>query len=104
MATKSEKVPVIFRMFDGYVIALFPTLPGTNDPWTCSSYMHVGQHGSADLQHVIRSSYPAKPDEYAALERELRSAPFEYDLTIKSRVSPAMNAARKAELRRVRGG
>jgi hypothetical protein len=105
MAKTEDKTPVLFRMMkdntDGgtFLIALFPTLPGTNDPATCNSYMHVGQHGSADLQLCMRASRPAKPAEYADLARELRGAPYHYKLEIKSRVSRAMNNTRRAQLR-----
>jgi len=62
---------VIFRKYpDGDILALFPEERGTNDPYTCSCYAHVGQHGSADPQHVIRSTKAAKPAEYAALKGE----------------------------------
>jgi hypothetical protein len=35
------------------LIAVFPDEPGTNSPHTCSSYMHVGQHGSCDWHLAI---------------------------------------------------
>ena len=64
-------IPVIFRKFsDGEVIALFPTLPGTNDPATCQSYLHVGQHGAADVG-ITGCTKLATESEYAALLLEL---------------------------------
>jgi hypothetical protein len=69
--------PVIFRMFDGDVIALFPTVPtDVYKWWFCESYMNVGQHGAADIQGVISSSRPCKYDadgemEYNDLLQEL---------------------------------
>jgi len=78
-----ELVRVVFRAFrDGDVIALFPDLPGTNDPRTCASYLHVGQHGSADYRAVIADTRPARVPEYESLRRELESAPFFYDLRV----------------------
>ena len=48
-----EKMIVIFRKFkDGDVIAFFPTETGSNDLWTCESYMHVGQHSSASTDLI----------------------------------------------------
>lgn len=41
---------VMFRILKGEVIALFPEEPGTNDPDTCLSYTHDGQHGHFDVR------------------------------------------------------
>jgi hypothetical protein len=73
-------IPVIFRKWPesegGDVIALFPTIPGTNDPYDCESYQHVGQHGSADPNGVIQDTKLAKPSEYADLMKELHSVGY----------------------------
>jgi len=82
-----ETTPVVFRKLKkdpqkGEVIALFPEereLCGL-----CSSYMHVGQHGSADFIGIIKNSTPAKPDEYAPLMKELESAIYGYKLDVRS--------------------
>ena len=72
---KADKhsTPVIFRKFkdNGDIIAIFPTLPGTNDVNTCQSYMHVGQHGSMDVS-IASIAVLAKPREYMHLKRELQ--------------------------------
>ncbi len=96
----STKVPVLFRMMRGEhaPLALFPTLPGTNERHTCTSYEHMGQHGSADLRGCMNSSRPAKPSEYAPLAKELRR--IGYKLEIKKRSSYAMDKLRYAELKR----
>jgi hypothetical protein len=74
-----HETPVVFRKYGPRrgddVIALFPAEPGTYDPHTCSSYVHIGQHGSADPLLVIKRTRPAKPDEYADLKAELEGAP-----------------------------
>jgi len=76
---------VVFRKFkEGDIIALFPRLPGTNDPYTCSSYMHTGQHGSTD-PGIVNITELAKPTEYASLAKELRS--IGYVLDIKSKIT-----------------
>jgi hypothetical protein len=62
---------VIFRVWQGDVIALFPQIPGTPNPSSCLSYMHMGQHSSADYNGIILTSRPAKKKEYAALFAEL---------------------------------
>lgn len=68
--------PVIFRMFQGEVIALFVHEPGTDGPYTCQSYVHAGQHGSADPQVIIDNGRPAKSAEYKALFEELSNIGF----------------------------
>ncbi len=86
-------VRVIFRKFldwdedelgDG-IIALFPDLPGDGRAGMCQSYMHVGQHGAASLRLIggePRTTRPATPGEYAALQRELEAPPYEYKLAV----------------------
>jgi len=77
--------PVIFRKWPkkegGDVIALFPTLVGNMDPYTCMSYMQLGQHSSADPQEVVQATEPAKPAEYADLLAELKSVGYD-DLVV----------------------
>lgn len=94
---------VVFRVWsDGEVIALFPDLPGTNDPTTCSSYMHVGQHGSADYRGVIAETRPAREPEYEALRAELERAPYHYDLQVTKRAGNDAYARRAAAINRSR--
>ncbi len=74
-------VGVVFRVWHtGSVIALFPQIDEGHG--LCSSYEHVGQHGTADYNHCIASTRPAKPEEYADLKRELESAPYRYVLQV----------------------
>ena len=64
---------VIYRKFgDGEIIALFPEISASNDGYFCQSYMHVGQHGAATPDIVIRQTKLATPAEYAKLHKELR--------------------------------
>lgn len=67
--------PVIFRYWKNEVIALFPSVPGSSK-YNCSSYMHVGQHSSADDRMIIAESRPATPQEYADLKIELENAGY----------------------------
>jgi hypothetical protein len=87
-------IPVIFRKWkDGEVIALFPTLPSDSDPWiNCLSYLHVGQHGSANLD-LINRTLPASQEEYQNLLDELLSIGYN-DVKIYKRVQDWMNIAR----------
>lgn len=90
------KIPVIYRMFHGEILALFPSIPGTNDPKTCSSYQHIGQHGAADLRRCIADSRPATEDEYKSLHAEILQRYVE--LEIVSRVSAAHNQNRTHQI------
>ena len=85
--TKRKSAPkdkVVFRMFNGEVIALFPE-EKWSDRGDVNSYMHVGQHGGADYSGVIRASRKATPKEYADLKAELKS--IGYKVEVKERAS-----------------
>jgi len=91
------KTKTIFRKFKdtGEIIALFPEIPHDVNGITCSSYMHVGQHGASSLGlHDV--SKPAKPEEYAPLQRELES--IGYDLQVIKRLPRNAYQTRKAQL------
>lgn len=70
-----EKLPIIFRTEpddrEAGLVAIFPTLCEGYAGYHMRCYAHVGQHGSASLDYY-RDTVPARPDEYAALLRELR--------------------------------
>jgi hypothetical protein len=86
----TDTVPVLFRADrkDGEVTAVFPTLPANlTGQMTC--YAHIGQHGGCDYGWY-RTTRPARPDEYASLQRELEGVPYEYSLAVVKRITPAM--------------
>jgi hypothetical protein len=62
--------PVIFKIDSDGVCAFFPRELGTDSPFTCLCYAHIGQHGSAAISYA-QLMRPAKPEEYAELMREL---------------------------------
>lgn len=78
------KTVVVFRKFKDWndIVALFPEEVNYPDG-SCESYQHIGQHGAANYQHCIRTSVPAKPNEYKDLQRELEK--IGYDLDIRKR-------------------
>lgn len=85
--SNSTETKVIFRWFDGAVITLFPELPAVvGKPELCDSYMHIGQHGAADCAFVLSVSRAATEAEYAPLKTELENYPYEYRLTIETRL------------------
>lgn len=91
---------VIFRRdLDGYkdCFALFPELPADNHGRYCTCFQHVGQHCAADFHACIANSDPAKPAEYAELQRELEQRG--YELTIRRRATPQMHQRRRQEAR-----
>ena len=98
------KTKVLFRVWRGEnhgVIAIFPQVPGTNSPYTCQSYEHVGQHGACDPQLVIRASRPATRKEYQELKRELENygpPDAHYNLAIARRTGQSDLAIRRREL------
>lgn len=105
-------LPVIFRAdrsgdFKGQVTAFFPTLPGDPDPWTCTCYAHVGQHGSASVDYY-RTTRAATEAESADLLAELRRIYERDDDPDAVRLVPVKrwtrhhDAERKAELDRMR--
>jgi hypothetical protein len=82
---------------DGAAFALFPTIPGTLDPTTCSCYQHIGQHCAAYYAGCILTSRPATDAEAADLLAELRT--IGYNPMVVKRATPAMRAARLAALK-----
>ncbi|MCK5608450.1 hypothetical protein KAR91_41600 [Candidatus Pacearchaeota archaeon] len=78
----AEQTRVVFRKFkEGDIIALFPEL--SEGGAGVESYMHVGQHSSADYNGCISMTKPAAPEEYKALAIELES--IGYNLLIRKR-------------------
>lgn len=96
-------LPVVFRKFgkNGDVIALFPTVPATPNPYEMMSYMHVGQHGAAsdDLASVTVAATPA---DYKDLLRELTNVVGYTNLVVYKRVTQQMHEERKVTLRAMR--
>lgn len=108
---KLEKTAVIFRRYPksqgGEVIALFPQVPGTNDPYTCSAYVHMGQHTNADPVLVIRQTKRARlcEQDVKDLKRELEhyGAPeCPYRLDVRQKYLYSHQKSREAELKRQR--
>ncbi len=80
---------VLFRKFkeDGEIIALFPEQRYSNVGYSINSYMHLGQHGAAEYDHVIATSNPAREHEYQPLLAELISVGYD-DLRVMQRYRP----------------
>jgi len=95
-----EITPVLFRIdrigdFKGGLTAIFPCDPSDLQGNGMSCFAHVGQHSGCTLAwfHTTRA---AIPEEYAALRRELESAPYGYRFKIYRRIQPWMHDTRRA--------
>jgi hypothetical protein len=94
---------VIFRRFypekGGDIIAIFPELAGTNNPYKdCLSYQHIGQHGAITLD-FHKFTFPIThnyPKEYFDLYNELVAMGYD-DLEVVTRMSRKMLQKRIAE-------
>lgn len=78
------KLPVIFRKFEGSIVAIFPTIPGSFNRHECLSYSHIGQHGSCSGHALWDSSQPASEAEALDLLNELQEI-YEGSLTVYKR-------------------
>jgi hypothetical protein len=93
----ADREKVVFRYWQGDIIALFPELASDPNPYFCESYQHVGQHASADPFLLIRASRPATLTEYRPLLRELQSRGYRLD--IRRRMSSDAIEIRRGQLR-----
>jgi hypothetical protein len=101
-AHRGQREPVLFRLEEqsGEVLAIFPELPGTLRPDTCTGYAHLGQHTEVALEYIRAQTTAATPAQYRPLARELRQRG--YRLRIRQRISPQMHRARQAAIARWR--
>lgn len=84
---------VVFRWDAGEVTAVFPTEPGDFTGYDMVCYAHIGQHGSCAKEWYF-CTRPAKPEEYAELKAELELAPYNYVLTVRRKITRAMDDMR----------
>lgn len=88
--------PVIFKREGNDIVAIFPTLPGTNEfDMTC--YAHIGRHSSCAANYAS-SLKPAKPEEFAVLHAELVRIGYD-DLQIVRKVTQKHFAARREAMK-----
>ena len=67
----NETVDVMFRKFQGEILAIFPHIKYNNYFVLC--YAHFGQHSGADYNGVVYDSRPATEKEYQDLKKELEN-------------------------------
>ncbi len=73
----SDTTQVVFRMDDGEVVAVFPTMLERDGMIGC--YARLGQHSMCSREWV-RNTRPARPDEYASLRAELERIGYKLDI------------------------
>jgi len=78
----NDTTPVIFRIINKELLAIFPTLPANRGNMVV--YAHIGQHGEASIEY-IQSGRPALPEEYDDLLQELVSMGYD-DLKVYKRI------------------
>lgn len=71
---------VIFRVWRNQIITLFPHIV-CDFNGSVLSYMHLGQHGAANYDHIIKESKLAAEKEYIDLYNELTNH-FGYNLKV----------------------
>ena len=74
MKAKEQTIEVMYRKYkdkSGEILAVFPYVPHNRAQTLVACYVHVGQHCSAQMSHVMTATRPATPDEYADLHCEL---------------------------------
>lgn len=104
------KTWVVFRVYErkGYfpdVVALFPLLveKDVRGHWYCTSYEHVGQHGTADYNYVISISRPALPEEQGALHYELAGLGYHLDVHQRAPSWRKIDEARMFHMKQLEG-
>ena len=66
-----ETVDVLFRKFQGEILAIFPHT--THHTGFVLCYAHTDQHSGADYNGVVYNSRPATEEEYKDLKKELEN-------------------------------
>lgn len=95
--------PVLFRAHHQWgIIALFPCEPATLDVGECLSYQHIGQHGAANVRHMLDTTARASVDSSRALKAELER--IGYVLEVHQEYSEDMTHARRLALRALMQG
>lgn len=92
-----SKTIVVFRMEGDSCLAVFPHTPADHQGREMECFSRIGQHARCSAGYLA-TTQPAKPDEYAALKRELESAPYRYKLAVRKRIPSGSYEARRAAL------
>jgi hypothetical protein len=85
---------------NGEVTAIMPEIPGTADPYTCTCYVHMGQHGVCNVSLANRASRLATEAEYAPLLAELGKIGYRVQVIKRTNQQRYLDA-RRAEIARM---
>ena len=104
MKAQPQTIDVMFRKYrdkSAEILAVFPYEVHDRSGRFVTCYATIGQHGGAQMEHVLSATRPAKPDEYAELYRELQGiyerAKFPGDAVHQLRIIKRRSAKRIAE-------
>lgn len=98
----NEKTVVIIRKWGNEYIAIFPYELGDYSPYTCMSYMKIGQHGACMPDDIVAQSKHTKNDKSEELMNfisELES--IGYNLEIRQRFPSNSVGVRREKLKEV---
>lgn len=96
----SEKTVVITRKWDNEYIAIFPYELGDYSPYTCMSYMRIGQHAACTPDGIVAESNHINNDNSQELKdfiSELES--IGYNLEIRQRLPSNSVEIRREKLK-----
>jgi hypothetical protein len=99
MTTETPLTKVIFRKWAkcDSIIAIFPEVVSTDNPYECESWTYIGEHGSCAPYWVISDTVPASPDEYAWHKKFLEEH-YGYKLKVITRNRYKFLETREAEI------
>ena len=88
---KKNKIPVIFRKIDGFIVAILPTM--AHSYGTVLTYCRNEGYNEADYFYVIKGQL-ATEDEYASTLKELCSIydDDENELVVRKKIATYWNA------------
>ena len=93
-----QPIPVVFRICDGGLVAVLPTLAVDDNPWLLTCYGADGERCDCEYDRYKRMK-PAKIPQYRALLRKLEAPPFCFRLEAAARVTTEHHIVRIASLR-----
>ena len=84
------------------LVAIFPTVPGSNDPSTMQCYSVIGEHSICRAGYAGSNTKPATPAQVAAMVAHLKKLKGYEEWTLRpiARVSPHHRTERVRQLRK----
>ena len=98
---KEKTVMIIRKWADGEYIAIMPYELGTYSPYTCMSYMHIGQHGSCDPMIVMNTKHTNNDDSQAYRDFIAELESIGYNLDIRKHIPSDSLENRRKQLKSI---